>query len=109
MRKLIALGIAILAVAACSARAADAKALYEERCARCHGTDGKGQTKMGQKFKCKDYTDAAVQAALKDAAAVKAIKEGLKDEDGKILMKPAEGPSTDDLSGLASYMRTFKK
>jgi cytochrome c1 len=57
----------------------------------------------------KDYTDAKVQADLKDDAAIKAIKEGLKDKDGKTLMKPAEGMSDDDIKALVAYMRTFKK
>ena len=64
---------------------------------------------MGQKLGAKDFTDAKVQAALTDDAATKAIKEGLKDADGKTLMKPADGLSDDDVKGLVAYMRTFKK
>jgi cytochrome c553 len=109
MKKLLTLSIAIIAVSALSASAADAKANYESSCAKCHGADGKGQTKMGQKLGVKDYTDAKVQDALKDDAAIKAIKEGLKDADGKTLMKPAEGMSDDDVKALVAYMRTFKK
>lgn len=109
MKKLLTLSIAIIAVSALSASAADAKASYESNCAKCHGADGKGQTKMGQKLGVKDYTDAKVQADLKDDAAIKAIKEGLKDKDGKTLMKPAEGMSDDDIKALVAYMRTFKK
>jgi cytochrome c553 len=109
MKKLIALSIAVFAMAAWSAHAADAKALYEEQCAKCHGPDGKGQTKMGQKLGAKDYTDAKVQAELKDDAATKAIKEGLKSDDGKVLMKPTEGVSDEDIKGLIAYMRAFKK
>ena len=109
MKKLLTLSIAIIAVSALSASAADAKANYESSCAKCHGADGKGQTKMGQKLGVKDYTDAKVQADLKDDAAIKAIKEGLKDKDGKTLMKPAEGLSDDDVKALVAYMRTFKK
>jgi cytochrome c1 len=109
MKKLIAISIAIAAIAACSARAGDAKATYEDQCAKCHGTDGKGATKMGQKLGAKDYTDAAVQAELKDDAAAKAIKDGLKDKEGKVLMKPSEGLSDEDLKGLVTYMRSFKK
>jgi cytochrome c553 len=109
MKKLLTLSIAIIAVSALSASAADAKANYESNCAKCHGADGKGQTKMGQKLGVKDYTDAKVQADLKDDAAIKAIKEGLKDKDGKTLMKPAEGLSDDDVKALVAYMRTFKK
>ena len=108
MKKLFVLGIAVLAAAALSVRAGDAKALYESDCAKCHGADGKGDTKMGKRLGCKDYTDASVQADLKDDAAAKAIKEGLKKDD-KTLMKPAEGLSDDDIKGLVAYMRAFKK
>jgi cytochrome c553 len=109
MKKLLVLGIAVMTVTVLSARAEDAKALYDSNCAKCHGADGKGQTKMGQKLGAKDYSDAKVQAALTDDAAAKAIKEGLKDKDDKTLMKPAEGLSDGDIKGLVAYMRTFKK
>ena len=109
MKNLLTLSIAVLAVTALSARAEDAKAQFEKDCVKCHGADGKGQTKMGQKLGAKDYTDAKVQAELKDDAAVKAIKEGLKDKDGKTLMKPAEGLSDADIKGLVNYMRSLKK
>jgi cytochrome c553 len=109
MKKLLTLSIAIIAGAALSAAAADAKAIYEKDCAKCHGADGKGDTKMGKKVGCKDYSDAKVQAELKDDAAMKAIKEGVKDKEGKVLMKPAEGLSDGDIKELVSYLRTFKK
>jgi mono/diheme cytochrome c family protein len=96
-------------MAALSALGADAKALYAKDCAKCHGEDGKGETKMGKKLGAKDYTSAKVQAELKDDAAFKAIKEGLKDKEGKVLMKPSEGASDEDIKGLVAYMRTFKK
>jgi cytochrome c553 len=109
MKKVIPLLIAVLAIAGVSARAADAKATYDKDCAKCHGEDGKGETKMGKKLGAKDYTSAKVQEELKDDAACKAIKEGLKDKDGKTLMKPAESLSDDDIKGLVAYMRKFKK
>ena len=109
MKKLLVIGLTVFVASAVSALAGDAKASFESNCAKCHGTDGKGQTKMGQKLGIKDYTDAKVQDALKDDAAIKAIKEGLKDADGKTLMKPAESLSDDDIKGLVAYMRTFKK
>lgn len=109
MKKLIPLIIAALAIPAMAAYAADAKAIYDKECAKCHGADGKGDTKMGKKTGAKDYTDAKVQDALKDDAAFKAIKEGFKDKDGKVLMKPSEGLSDEDIKGLVAYMRKFKK
>lgn len=109
MKKLFGIGLALLLVPVIAARAADAKEIYDKECAKCHGADGKGQTKMGQKLGAKDYTDPKVQEALKDEAGVKAIKEGLKDKDGKVLMKPTEGVTDADAKALIAYMRKFKK
>jgi cytochrome c553 len=109
MKKLIPLIIAALALPALAAVAADAKTSYDKECAKCHGADGKGDTKMGKKMGAQDYTGAKVQDALTDAAAFKAIKEGFKDKDGKVLMKPSEGMSDDDIKALVAYMRKFKK
>jgi cytochrome c553 len=109
MKRTLTLSVAIMAVSALSASAADAKATYEKDCAKCHGADGKGETKMGKKYNAKDYTNAKVQAELKDEAAIKAIKEGYKDKEGKVVMKPAEGLSDDEIKGLVTYMRKFKK
>ena len=108
MKKTASLVIALLAIPTLAVCAADAKASYEKDCAKCHGADGKGETKMGKKQGAKDYTDAKVQADLKDEAAIKAIKEGYK-KDGKEVMKPSEGLSDDEIKGLVAYMRTFKK
>lgn len=99
---------ALVAGLAGGVQAADAKANYEKHCAKCHGADGKGQTKMGKKLKAKDYTDAKVQAEFKDDADFKAIKEGMK-EGGKEVMKPSEGLSDEEIKALVSFMRTFKK
>src|SRR5512144_994452 len=74
MKKLLLLVTAAVAVSVVATHAADAKALYEKDCAKCHGADGKGQTKMGQKLGVKDYTDAKVQAEMKDDAMANTIK-----------------------------------
>ena len=33
-------------------------------CQSCHGADGKANTKMGKKLKCRDLSDPAVQKKL---------------------------------------------
>jgi mono/diheme cytochrome c family protein len=109
MKKTILLVLAFGAAALLSASAADVKEVYEKNCAKCHGPDGKGDTKMGQKAGVKDLTDAKVQAELKDDQAFKSVKEGIKDADGKIKMKPAEGLSDDEIKALVAYVRTLKK
>jgi cytochrome c553 len=109
MKTSLSLLIATLMVTAVAAHATDVKEIYEKQCAKCHGMDGKGQTKMGQKMGAKDYTDPKVQAELKDESGFKAIKEGLKDKDGKVIKKPAEDLTDDQIKGLVKHMRTFKK
>jgi cytochrome c553 len=109
MKKVLPLIIGLLAIPALSATAADGKALYDKDCAKCHGADGKGETKMGKKLGAKDYTSAKVQEELKDEEAIKAVKEGYKDKDGKVIMKPAEGMSDADIKAVIAYMRKFKK
>ena len=85
-------------------------AAYGKHCVACHGKDGKGQTTMGKKVGCRDYTDAKVVAEIKDDVALKQIKEGMKDKAGKELMKPFAGKITDDeMKGLLAYMKAFAK
>jgi cytochrome c553 len=110
MKKLVILTMAAFALGTiASARAEEAKALFEKECARCHGTDGRGQTKFGKKLGCKDYTDAKVQAELTDEKAIKAIKEGIKEGD-KEKMKPyADKYKEDEIKALIAYIRGFKK
>ncbi len=109
MKKMILLATLLGLTAALSAKAADAKENYDTLCAKCHGAEGKGDTKMGAKLGCKDMTDAKVQANIKDDAAAKAIKEGLKSDDGKTLMKPFDTLSDADVKALVAYVRGLKK
>jgi mono/diheme cytochrome c family protein len=109
MKKSLILLVAVMAAGALSANAADGKALYEKHCAKCHGADGKGETKTGKKAGAKDYTSAKVQDELKDEDAIKAVNKGYKTKDGKEVMKPAEDLSDSDVKAVVAYMRTFKK
>jgi cytochrome c553 len=108
MKKLVVISVAFLIAGAVSVRAADAKENWDKNCAKCHGPDGKGDTKMGKKIEIKDFTDAKYQASLKDDAMLKAIKEGVKDGE-KVRMKAAEGLSDEEMKALVTYVRTFKK
>lgn len=97
------------ATAAAVAFAADAATNWKEHCAKCHGEDGKGQTKMGKKLGIRDLSSGAVQAKFSDEQALKAMQEGVKDENGKQSMKPAEGISADEMKALVGYVRSLKK
>lgn len=109
MKKLLVMTVVLAVAAAISARADDAKDNWTNLCAKCHGADGKGQTKMGQRLKVRDYTDAKVQASFTDADAFKSIKDGLKNADGKIQMRPYDTLSDDQIKALVVYTRSLKK
>jgi len=108
MKKLILITATFGFAAAITASAADGKTNWDSLCAKCHGADGKGQTKMGQKLGVKDFTDAKFQADLKDDAAFKVIKEGKKDADGKTLMKAFDTLSDEEIKGLVTFVRGLK-
>jgi len=108
MKKIIVIAATFGFAVVLNASAADAKANWDTLCAKCHGEDGKGQTKMGQKLGVKDFTDAKVQAELKDDAAFKTIKEGKKDADGKTMMKPFDTLSDDEIKALVAQVRSLK-
>ena len=110
MKTLIKCGaLAVVLLGGISVMAADVKENWDKECAKCHGADGKGQTRMGRQSGAKDYTDPKVQAEMDDAKAVVRIKEGLK-ENGKEKMKPyADKFSEDEMKALVAHMRSFKK
>jgi mono/diheme cytochrome c family protein len=108
MKRIILISAAALMMAAASASAADVKETFAKACAKCHGPDGKGETKMGKKAEVKDFSDAKIQSSFKDAELTKAIKEGVKDGE-KTRMKPAEGVSDEEIKALVAYVRGLKK
>jgi cytochrome c553 len=102
------IGLAVLAAALTSASAATPKENWDKTCSKCHGPDGKGDTKAGKMVEVKDFTDAKYQASLKDDTMFKSVKEGKQDGD-KVKMKPAEGLTDDEIKALVSFVRAFKK
>jgi mono/diheme cytochrome c family protein len=109
MKKLIIVGVALLVAGAVTVRAADAKENWEKNCTKCHGPDGKGKTKMGEKLAMKDYSDAKVQDSLKDEAMTKAIKDGVKDGEKTKMKGFGDVLSDDEIKALVKYVRDFKK
>ena len=108
MKRTLLIAVALLATGVV-VRAADAKENWTKNCAKCHGEDGKGQTRMGKQAGAKDYTDAKVQEGLKEDAAFKVIKEGLN-QDGKKKMDPYKDKLSDDeIKALVAHIRSFKK
>lgn len=108
MKKLFVLGLGWMVASVLSASAVDVKPIWEKACAKCHGMDGKGDTKAGKKVEVKDMTDSKWQSNVTDEKAFKSIKEGLKDGD-KIRMKPAENVSDEEIKALVQLIRGLKK
>ena len=108
MKKSIILTLALMAAGIIAAPAADVKENWEKNCAKCHGPDGKGETKLGKKSEVKDMTDAKWQSDLQEEKAFQSVKGGIKDGE-KIRMKAAEGLTDEEIKALIVYARTFKK
>ncbi len=105
--KHLILGSAVTAAAAL-AFAAPASENWENHCAKCHGADGKGQTKVGKKLNVKNYTKADVQAKMTDQEIIKATAEGVFDK-GKEKMKAFKGELSEaEIKDFVAYIRKFK-
>ena len=105
-QRFIALALATIAL---SLHGADAAANWKQSCAKCHGADGKGDTKMGHKLGILDLSDAAVQAKFTDDEIFKAVKVGRTDANGKTTMKAIEGMTDDEIKALVPLVRALKK
>ena len=69
-------------VEAAPAAAGDAAglALFEKKCGSCHGKDGKGKTKMGEKLKIRDMSSAEFWKDQTDEKLEKAVVDGISDK-----------------------------
>ena len=108
--------LAALMLTAGSARAADEAAgtdagkLWTKHCQSCHGPDGKGKTKAGEKANVKDLTAADVKSGLTREKAIDAIKNGVKAKDSdKMVMKSySDKLSQAEIEALADHSLAFK-
>ena len=100
-------GIGLLSVATmfCGPAKADEKsaALYKQKCALCHGADGKGHTPTGKTMKVRSFTDPEVAKMSEDELAG-AIEKG-KDK------MPAYGKTMkpDEIKAMVAYVRSLAK
>lgn len=81
--------------------AVDGAAVYTASCAKCHGEDGKGDTKIGRKFKedGKRMPDLVVSTLSKDEVA-KIIADGV---DGTPMKAYAKKLSKDELAAVVAF------
>jgi mono/diheme cytochrome c family protein len=105
MRPLATALLAALALPALPARAADAKAIFEEMCSMCHGETGHADTKLGRKQNIPDFTTPKWQKQFSDEKIKKTIREGIVDtkmQPFKDKLTPAE------IDALLKLIRSLK-
>ncbi len=107
-KHLIAIATVISLIAAGSAFAAGVADNYGDHCSKCHGADGKGQTKMGKKLGVRDMTSAEYKKEFSDAKAFSSIKDGIK-KDGKEIKKSFASDLSDaQIKELVAYVKAMK-
>lgn len=109
MKTTFRLLVSIAALTASSGYAASAASLWKNECAKCHGADGRGDTKMGRKLYISDLTNPELQAKFTDEEAFNAVKFGLKDAKGKVIMKAVRKVSDDEINALVGHVRSLRK
>jgi mono/diheme cytochrome c family protein len=83
--------------------------LWLDKCARCHGDTGAGDTPLGRKLKVADYSSKKAQEAFTDEYLAKLIVEG-KTTNHKIVMPAYNEQITDgEVKNLVGYIRSLAK
>ena len=85
------------------------KALYEQRCAPCHGPDGKANTPTAQALQPppRDHTDGVYMNGLSDEHLFRVIKEGGPAVGKSPIMPPQFDLKDDQLQNLVAFIRTL--
>jgi cbb3-type cytochrome c oxidase subunit III len=97
---IVAAGLVFATIPLQAGPALDAGNLFHQKCAMCHGKDGKGFSAI----KTPDFTDPKWQASIKD----KQIEEVIKDGKKGTAMPAFEGKlKEDEMRALIQYIRTF--
>ena len=88
-----------------AATAPSADSLYKQKCVKCHGADGAGDTSLGRISNAPDFTDSGWWAKHPNTAErVNAITRGKKS-------MPAFGKklTSAQIASLAAYVQRFKR
>ena len=104
----VAIGLIASVIGLSAAVAASVSDNFADHCSKCHGADGKGQTKMGKKLNVRDMTTDAFKKEFDAAKALTQLKDGLK-KDGKEIKKSfASDLSEAEMKALIGYVKELK-
>ena len=81
-----------------------AKQLFKERCARCHGADGRGQTVVGGMLDAPNFTDKAWWNDVEDERLIDSVRNG---KGG--MPKFGKKLTDQQIALLVTYVRRFDK
>lgn len=86
-----------------SKKTKEVRALFKQYCAKCHGTDGHGQTAEGEIAGAQDFTDTDWQSRVEEQRMINSIRHG----HGQM---PAFGKklTEEQIKSLAAFVLTFK-
>jgi mono/diheme cytochrome c family protein len=104
--------IALLLVAAAPATppsaapdAALGEAVWTKRCAGCHGDDGKGDTRVGRKFKVADFSDPTWPGEWTQPKVEQLVQDGID----KKMPAWRDRLSMEEIRAVAQYARGLAK
>src|SRR5260370_206275 len=92
------------AVSASAGAVISTEALYKQKCSKCHGADGSGETSMGRIFNAPDFTDGGWWAKHPSGELTGVITRGKKNMPafGKKLTKT-------QIVSLAAYIQRVNR
>ncbi len=104
MRALVVIAaLGVVAMSAATATAADpalGQKVFETKCSRCHGKDGKGNAKMGAMLKTTIPDLTTTTGAKTEPELAKFISEGKKP-------MPPQKMGKDELDAVAHYVKSL--
>ena len=100
----VAIGSRAIARNSAFAPVADAGSIFDSKCAKCHGHDGRSKTMRGRLTHARDLSDANWQSEVSDERLFNSIGNGK----GK-MPSFKKSLSDNDIDSLVSYVRRLKR
>ncbi|HKZ52221.1 MAG TPA: cytochrome c [Candidatus Acidoferrales bacterium] len=100
----VVLALTVPSVVVAGSNVEAGKAVYDKKCATCHGKEGEGKEAIAKtmKVELRHLGSADVQGKSDDQLKKESIE-------GTGKMKPVKGLSDEDVANLMAYLRTLKQ